>query len=227
LITREFELTILQPLLDWPFKPSEQSLNQTVLPHLIIVLNQTISSHDNQLDEDTATRTFLGKFNKLLGKFGERIQFWNNRGKEIRSLEDLLKCFYASITVIEMPKIRAYMRIKDQVLNLYTVIERCCYSAYKTRAQVGMLSNADELHTYHQYAFDHFSIDLVNPFSFVETSLKINHIPSTFAGNIPKLAIEIMNRSGLNGGMEILSAILGKMVASCILLDITRHRSKG
>jgi hypothetical protein len=223
---------VLQKLLDWPFKSFEKSLNQVALPHVIIALNATeisAGTDDSQWDEHTATRIFMEDFNKVLDRgneFNKYIQFWKDRGKKIQSLEDLLKCFYASITVIRIPAKPAYMRIKSQVLRLYTIIERCCYTAYKTRVQVRMLSDADDLHTYLQYAFDHFSIDLDKPFNFIEASLKNNPIPGTFAGNILKLAIQIMDRTRLTDGTKIFS-ILGQIVASCILLDITRHRSKG
>jgi hypothetical protein len=220
---------MLQKLLDWPFKSFEKSLNQAVLPHAIIALNTAeISTDGNQWDENM-TQTFLKDFDKVLkssSEFEKYMEFWTSRGKDIQSLEDLLKCYYTSVTVIRIPRKPAYMRIGDQVERLHKIIGDRCKSARGTREKAQMLSDANELHTYLQYAFDHFSVDLDKPFNFIEVSLNSNPIPPTFAGNILKLAIEMKNRCKLTNGTKIFSDSLGKMVVSCILLDITR-RSKG
>jgi hypothetical protein len=215
---------VLPKLLAWSIKSFDKSLNQAGLPHLIIAVNKAkVSTSNNQWDEDsdTVTGTFLAKYDEILDENEDHVQFWNDRGKNIQSLKDLLGCYYASITVIKIPEKPAYMRIQDQVKKLHGAIECCCYSAYKSKEQDRMLSN-----TYLQCAFDHFSIDLNKPFNFIEVSLRNNPIP-TFAGNILTLALEIMNRTGLTDGTKIFSLALGEMVASCILLDIIRYRSKG
>lgn len=90
-----------------------------------------------------------------------------------------------------------------------------------------MLLEADELQPYLQYAFDHFSSDLDMPFDFVKASMLNNPIPRDFGGNILKLAINIMDvwHTQLNG-MGIFEE-LSLMVASCIMLDAARHKTKG
>jgi hypothetical protein len=221
---------VLPKLLAWSIKSFDKSLNQAGLPHLIIAVNKAkVSTSNNQWDEDsdTVTGTFLAKYDEILDENEDHVQFWNDRGKNIQSLKDLLGCYYASITVIKIPEKPAYMRIQDQVKKLHGAIERCCYSAYKSKEQDRMLSDTGDLHTYLQCAFDHFSIDLDKPFNFIEVSLRNNPILPIFAGNILTLALEIMNRTGLTDGTQIFTLTFREMVASCILLDITRHRSKG
>lgn len=90
-----------------------------------------------------------------------------------------------------------------------------------------MLLNSDELQPYLQYAFDHFSRDLVQPFDFVQASLANKPIPSHFGGNILKLAIDIMNvwQDRLDG--PSIFTELSFMVASCIMLDSARNRTIG
>jgi hypothetical protein len=177
-------------MLNLAFPMTAGSPSQAIFPHAIIVVNRTkIFRSDNGCDEDTATRTFLELFNEVLDSNHEvnrYTRFWTDRGRKIQSLEDLLTCFYASITIIRMPATPAYMRIKDQVLRLYMIIERCCYNAYKTRVQARMLLDANTFHAYLQSAFDHFAIDLDEPFNFIEVTTRNNSIPSTFAGNIDR-----------------------------------------
>lgn len=90
-----------------------------------------------------------------------------------------------------------------------------------------MLLNSDELQPYLQYAFDHFSRDLERPFDFVQASFTNNPIPSNFGGNVLKMAINIMDvwKDKLDG--PSIFKELSFMVASCIMLDSSRHRTLG
>jgi hypothetical protein len=229
-LARTFESAVLHKLLDWALKSLEKSLNQFALPHAIIVLNATDNSVNvKQWDMTEATRTLFADVDEVLhrdDKFDGYKQFWQARGKTINSIKDLLESFYSTITVIRIPAKPGYMRIRDQLEKLHQRITVCCNNAYRTRMSVRMLSNADDLHTYLQCAFDHFSKNLDAPFNFVEVSLRNNPIPLDFGGNILKLAIAIKDRTGRSEGRGIFQE-LSQMVASCIFLDLVRHRLKG
>ena len=90
-----------------------------------------------------------------------------------------------------------------------------------------MLLDADELQPYLQFAFDHFSCHLDRPFDFVQASFIYNPIPSDFAGNILKLAVNMMEiwENKLDG--EGIFRELSYMVASCIMLDSARSKTRG
>ena len=90
-----------------------------------------------------------------------------------------------------------------------------------------MLLNSDELQPYLQYAFDHFSRKLDEPFDFVQASLSNNPISPNLGGSILKLAIDIMELwvNKLDGPRIFKE--LSFMVASCIMLDSARHRTLG
>ena len=118
------------------------------------------------------------------------------------------------------------MLIDQQVGELHTqIMMKGSESHYKKR-KVGMLSPSEDLQVYLQLAFDHFSQDLDTPFDFVSIALKINPIPSDFGGNILKLAVTIKNRHRSWSVVHIFEN-LSLMVASCIMLDIHRHRRLG
>ena len=118
------------------------------------------------------------------------------------------------------------MLIDQQVEKLHAeIVDKCNQSHYKKR-KVRMLSNSEDLQLYLQYAFDHFSQDLDTPFNFVEVALKVNPIPQDFSGNILKLAISVRNRYPTWQVVEIFKC-LSLIVASCIMLDIYRHRRLG
>jgi hypothetical protein len=228
--SRTFESTVLHKLLDWAMKSLEKSLNQFVLPHAIIVLNAIDASIDEkQWDIAEATRTLFADVGRVLnrdGSFDEYKQFWGTRGKKIDSIKDLLESFYSSVTVIRVPARPAYMLIKKQLLELHYQIMKNCRAAYESRMAIRMLSNADDLQAYLQCAFAHFSRQLDAPFNFIEVSLRNNPIPLDFGGNILKLAITMKGRTGENTASSIFKR-LSSIVASCVLLDISRHRLQG
>lgn len=89
-----------------------------------------------------------------------------------------------------------------------------------------MLLDVEELNPYLQFAFDHFASTLDSPFDFVRASFTNSPIPLDFGGNILKLAINVMEVRPYWGAAEIFSD-LSQMVASCIMLDSTRHKIRG
>lgn len=114
----------------------------------------------------------------------------------------------------------------EQVAKLHTEIVVRSNQSHYTKKKVHMLSNSEDLQLYLQLAFDHFSQNLDDPFSFVKVALRINPIPSNFGGNILRLAVAIKDYRPLWKVAEIFEH-LSLMVASCIMLDINRHRRLG
>lgn len=221
-------------MLDWAFASIEKSLNQPLLPHAIIALNATDNAIDpRQWDIAEATNTLLRDVDSamdLVPKLAKYAEYWRSRGKKIKTMKDLLECFYTSITVIRIPTKGRYMLMNDQVGRLYREIKVACNRAYFSRQKIRMLCNADDLQTYLRFAFDHFSQHLDTPFDFSEISLRNNPIPQDFGGNVLKLAIAIQEQTAEAGlrptGNQIFEPLSG-MVASCIMLDLTRQHYQG
>lgn len=94
-----------------------------------------------------------------------------------------------------------------------------------------MLLDVEDLQAYLQEAFSHYTSTLDTPFDFVQASFRNSPIPPDFGGNILKLALNVMDilqvRSNcLTDGRRIF-AELAYVVASCIMLDNARHKTKG
>jgi hypothetical protein len=95
-----------------------------------------------------------------------------------------------------------------------------------------MLLDVDDLQAYLQEAFNHYANTLESPFDFVQASFQNLPIPPDFGGNILKLALNIVDLfqgqsdDSIPDARRIFSEI-GYMVASCIMLDNARHKSKG
>jgi hypothetical protein len=208
----------------------EKSLNQPLLPHAIIALNATdIGVDERDWDVEWATQALMGSVSGALSrdaKYMEYADYWTSRGKTIRTMQDLLECYYSSIRVVRIPKKGRYMLIEDQVAKLHREITATCSQSYYTKRRSRMLSNSDELNVYLQSAFDHFSQNLDTPFNFIEVAFKNNPIPLDFGGNILKLAAEVRS-SGVSLSGPSLFRELAVMVASCVMLDCARHDHRG
>lgn len=147
--------------------------------------------------------------------------------KEIRTAEDLLLSYYHSVRVVRIPTKGRPQLINDQVAKLYEEIVQSSDQSRKSKRKKRMLLGADELQPYLQDAFDHFSSNLDVPFDFVKASFLHNPIPADFGGNVLKLAINLMNVWENRLDAVSIFKELSPMVASCIMLDSARHKTKG
>lgn len=207
------------------------SSNQPVLPHAVIALNASELNIDpDQWDASFATRWLITSFQDNLSNnvtLRKHAQIWRNRGKVINTVEDLLLSYYSSVTVVRIPTNGRPKLMKDQMRKLYEEIARSTDAAKKSKRDLRMLLDGEELQTYLQFAFDHFSNNLDQAFDFVQASFIYNPIPSDFAGNILKLAVSMMEiwPDKLDG--EGIFRELSHMVASCIMLDSARNKTRG
>ena len=229
-ITRTFESAVLEKLVTWASESYEKSLGQPALPHVIIVLNATDLAIDaRQWDVAEATRKFFSDVETSIERIPglqALLAYWRAEARSIKTTKDLLECYYSSITVVRIPTKGHYMLMDEQVAKLHTEIVVKCSQLHYKKKKVHMLSNSEDLQLYLQLAFDHFSQNLDEPFNFVKVALKVNPIPSDFSGNILKLAVAIKDHHPL-WTLATIFEHLSLMVASCIMLDIDRHRRLG
>ncbi|KAJ8114147.1 hypothetical protein OPT61_g3904 [Boeremia exigua] len=225
---KTFESTVLGLLIQWASSSFEKSVNQPTLPHAVIALNAADTKVGQQeWDPEYATQLLMSNVAESIERdptYRGLRDYWVGRGRRIRTMQDLLECFYSSITVVRIPGEGRYMMIDDQVKKLHEVITRRCSESFDAKKRSRMLSNSENLNVYLQCAFDHFSQDLHIPFNFMDVSFKINPIPLDFGGNILKLAVA-MKSQFIDPGK--LFKDLSHMVASFILLDCVRQDLKG
>lgn len=228
--TRTFESAVLPKLILWAAASFEKSLGQPALPHIIIVLNATDLKIDpTQWDVKEATRKLLSDVESSIERIPalqDQLERWRTKGRLIKTTKDLLECYYSSVTAVRIPDKGRYMLIDEQVEKLHTEIVVKCSQSHYLKRKVRMLSMSEDLQLYLQLAFDHFAQKLYAPFDFVKVALQINPIPSDFSGNIVKLAVAIRDCQNSCKLAEIFEH-LSLLVASCIMLDIHRHRRLG
>jgi hypothetical protein len=216
---------------EWAAAALEGSSNQPVLPHAIIALNASENAISADLwDVDFATKTLMREMsetvfqNDTLRKY---VKFWRDRKRTIETVEDLLLSYYTSIKVVRVPETGRPNLIAKQITELTANIRWACQMSGRRKGDLRMLLNAEDTQSYLQYAFDHFSKSIESPFDFVQASFAHSPIPDDFGGNILKLAVQLMEAWKDRATPQPIFEELAAVVASCIMLDATRHQILG
>lgn len=97
--------SVFERLVNWAAAALEQSSNQPLLPHAIIVLNAHPSENDvdpSLWDVSTATEELLDSLSRTVYHnpvFKKYAQFWRERGRQVETVEQLMRSYYSSIKV--------------------------------------------------------------------------------------------------------------------------------
>lgn len=219
-------------MLQWASTSIESSINQPVLPHVIIVLNATSTRIDDaEWDVQTATDRLLD-YNANAFRVEPLKQYtdkWTKQGRVIKNTRDLIKCYYTDVRVVRVPTIGRFMLIKEQVDKLYLQLAEACSKSFNAKLQAWQSYTAAEFSLYVQAGIDHFTSRPKEPFNFVDVALKLNPLPQSFSGHLFALAVEATFRDP-HGYMKDESKTIFKLtslVASYILLDCIRYRRRG
>jgi len=246
---------VFESLIGWATNAIETSSNQPILPHAIIVLNASEhDSHEGFWDSKLNTAEILASVSKVLNtneRFSSWADSWRHRDKTINTLEDLVLCYYSSIEVrvilhmesvcdlgslmrcfkqvIRVPTDQMPSLVHAKVKQLYSSVSKACVTSLNARSRARMVLDVEDLQTYLRDAFCVFAQSLEASFDFGKASLRNAPIPAGFGGNILKLLLAITNNWKDDCGVsadQILTE-LSYMVASCIMLDVARHKNKG
>jgi hypothetical protein len=192
------------------------------------VINATdLNVNDEEWDVQKATENLLHEVRFSLSNvpsLSRLAEAWERSGRPIRSISDLIYCYYSSFTVVRVPVEGRYGLLKEQIDKLRLHIKRGCKASFQAKRDDRMLSNSDELGIFLQSAFTHFAQTLDTPFNFIDASLRNNPIPKDFGGNILQLAIGMLQATR---DSEWIFDRLSFVVASSVHLDCVRHDRKG
>lgn len=229
--TRTHEDAVKQ-LADWAFDVIQSSTNQSVLPHAILVLNESKIPVSSECWEiDAATDQLLTNIKK--GFFEQddlkkHVDLWRERYQktldEYPSAKDLLESYYASVRVVHLPEWRYRMNLLEkQMTKLYGELSQAREESYTRRKHLHMKLNAENFMRFMKKAFDHFTNDFRVPFNFARAWFEIHqdYTVSDLQKGISDLALAVQKVSGREG--LGLWQHISSMVASCILLDAKRH----
>ncbi|KAK1756460.1 acyl transferase/acyl hydrolase/lysophospholipase [Echria macrotheca] len=224
---------VFEQLIRWATNAIETSSNQPILPHAIIVLNA--SEHDNHRgfwDSELNTEEILASVSEVLDtneSFRSWVDSWMSRGRTIKTMKDLVLCYYSSIEIIRVPTDKMPSLVHEKVEQLYQSVSKACLASLEGRRRARMVLDIQDLQNYLRDAFSVFAESLDSSFDFGKAALRNAPIPAGFGANISKLLLAITNKWKDNHTVsadQILTE-LSYMVASCIMLDTVRHKNKG
>ncbi|KAK8101867.1 hypothetical protein PG999_012241 [Apiospora kogelbergensis] len=231
---RAFESTVLGRLLHWGAASIDKSLNQPALPHAVLVLNATDAGVDaREWDVAQATALLLADVRDAVRRepaLQEHVRAWAARGKTIKTTQDLLECYYASVSVVRVPYKGSYMLMHEQAGKLSALIKDRCARSHLRKKEVRMLASTERLQFYLHAACDHFTRDLDTPFDFVRETLRHSPVSRNFEGNILNLALLIKDQTSnvsLTNRAEAIFRAMAPMIASCVMFDTVRQNLLG
>ncbi|KAH8684241.1 hypothetical protein BGZ60DRAFT_397086 [Tricladium varicosporioides] len=220
---------VLEKLIVWAAAALETSCNQPILPFAIIALNASENVDPKLWDVDEATSALLESMSDTIDQniaFAKFAKFWRNRDREIRTVEELLLCYYSAVKVVRLPTDANLNIVHQQTERLYEEIKAGCKAAQNRKSSLRMLLDAENMQEYLQFAFDHYSHSLDVPFDFIQASFLHSPIPSNFGRSILKLAISSIKSQGRLDSKSIFNKI-SNLVGSCIMLDAVRNNVLG
>lgn len=218
---------VVQQLITWADAVIQSSSNQPVLPHAVIVINNSDNTDPRMWDTDYSTEALLNNIQHAVNQNPTLRRLAIKSGYRVESARALLLLYYSSVRVIRIPNKSSPTIVHSQIQNLYKELKRAAESSHASKLGVRMRLNCEELQPYLQKAFDHFCSDLDEAFDFVKASYDNSSIPTDLGGNILKLSFRASQvwRDKLDG--PLLFKELSFIIAGCVMLDAVRQRKLG
>ena len=217
--------------MDWAKFNLEESINQPILPHAIVVLNAVdIGSDDKRWSVDDATVSFYKDVAKAVSRDPELRKLAEMRYIDYRyegSARKLLQCFYSEVRVIRIPAKRPerYGLIDEQMGKLRDLIIDAGDKAHHAKILTRRLNDVDTLQEYLQAGFVHFADNIDEPFDFKSVALRTRVIAQDLSDHIVNLAGTVQKCTRIKP--RVLFKGLVSLVASSILLDSVRNKLPG
>jgi energy-coupling factor transporter ATP-binding protein EcfA2 len=225
-----FESAVLDKLLGWASSSLEKSLNQPELPHAIVVLNASdVGIDEKEWDIEYATAKLMKTVADAIKRdvsYKKYADYWTSKGEKIETAQDLLECYYSSVSVVRIPRKGRYMLLDEQLGKLYDRIQLKCQVSCNSKKESHSLLPAEEVKIYLTSAFDHYTAHLNEPFNFIKVAARQAVLPLGFGGNIVKVAHAIF-KANPPWNAEDIFGDLAKFVASCIYVDYLRSSIRG
>jgi len=183
----------LQNLFNWACSGHERTINQSVRPALIIVINKEEISPDSEwFDIDHATKKLLEPL-KASPYFNELQRKWERRGRILKTGKDLILCYYNSVSVVCIPKLsdNTTQAISDQFEKLATQIRNSSEQVQLLREGKGKLLSVNRLCQYTDLALSQLTKDLTSFIDFHYLRKKFHPQPTKFEHHALLLMVDL------------------------------------
>lgn len=200
-----------------------------MLPFGIIVMNAVDNRTDPALwNVNTATNFLFKSIEDAVNKnpiFERWAWDWRDKDKRISTTEDLLRIYYTSVRIVYIPHKGRPSLVWKQYRKLYEEIQAAVAGSERQRRNARLLLSSDQFYPYLQFAFDHFSKTLDDPFDFV-TASSVSDLGQRNVNPIFSL-IKDYRQAWPDITITTLFTNVTPLIASTIMIDVTRKRIQG
>ena len=145
------------------------------------------------------------------------------RNKAIKSLNDLILCYYSDFKIICIPSANHPPHIiNKQYTKLGGLISTGARDSKNARKLAGRLMTSEDLDYYLEQGFDHFSTSKL-PFNFLQAALHAKHVSIRFSDHLLRAALILLRQRPNDSGVGLLGD-LAAIFASSIFLDVIRKK---
>lgn len=217
--------------MDLASKALDFSFEQILLPHAVIVLNNSPNDTQEWDDVEHMTFEFFSRLNvhwkeASLAKY---LSHCKKHSRLVSNVGELLKYYYSSIRVIKIPNKERLMLVQKQASVLDREIQTACNVVYEYELPIREQKTTEEFHNLVKDAFNHFTSRVDRPFTRVPFQFRTEPISPDFKHHIVSLAKSVSGRyaSGVYlSDFQIFLAI-APVVASCISIYCVRYGRPG
>lgn len=208
------------------------SYNKPILPSAIIAFfNRDIRDDSLEYGLTAAKMSFFGK-PSLQWVSGDKelqpyVQYWESNGQHIGSAEELLSCYYSSVSVVHFPSGQSPTMMHEQVRKLYGKISQVCFKSQKQRQPSCMKWNTTTFPLFVRKAFTHFASKYETSFNFSNAWVDVQNFSAEFNWSLFNLARMARGRRDLSHAGIDLWVDLSGFVASCLFLKCARAKQAG
>jgi len=174
------------------------------------------------VNPDEGTTSLTARIPDLVSKLANQ---WAERKKSIKSLKDLISCYYGDFKIICIPSANDPPHlIGTQYSKLRELITQGAQVSESARRRAGLLMTSEDLDYYLEQGFDHYCSSKV-PFNFLEAAVRAKPVSITFSDHLLRTALILLKQRPNDNGQSFLQK-LAPIVASSIFLDVIRKNLK-
>jgi len=153
------------------------------------------------------------------------VNVWANRQKHITTAHELIRCYFSDIKIVCIPRMsKSPPLFQRQYQQLNSAIIEATEQAKCKRIQAGLLMNNQQLATYLNDAFKHYSSNLFEPFNFLQSAFRRRPVEADFQSHILQAAHLLIHIQPSEKQLTARHTFceLAPLMASSILLDLCR-----
>ena len=218
-------------LIDWAKNAHDWTTNQGTKPALIYIINrENMADLREWSDMASAKRRIMDKMKNSIRFESERLE-WKARLRNIRTADQLLLCYYSSISVVFIPEFNAKnpnceaSEMMQQYQKLYHEIDSLSTASAKAREQAGLLFDSENLARHSITVLDELAKDPEAPLDLHKLVVVSQAHPNDFPSHVLNMLSRLSQNDENMNELVLINRVSG-YVATCVASEVMRKESR-